>query len=85
MNTILNELSEYWQTVGPAGRCAVLFLFGCLLIVGYLFNWKWLDPSHKVSRNYFPGIRRTLILVAGILCIICSIVFYIFKDELHWS
>ncbi|MDR2764004.1 MAG: immunity 17 family protein [Tannerella sp.] len=66
------------------GPCAVLFLGGCLLILGFIFNWRWLYPSRHTVRNYSPGIRRTLVLITGIICIICSIVFYIFRANLYW-
>jgi hypothetical protein len=53
-----------------------LFLGGSLLVLGYIFNWKWVYP--KKARNFDPGIQRLLVLVSGILSIICSILFYIF-------
>jgi hypothetical protein len=79
-----SEISEYWQTLGPMGPCAVLFLGGCLLILGFIFNWRWLYPSRYTARNFSPGIRRVLVLVTGIICIICSIVFYIFRINVYW-
>lgn len=81
----MDSLAEFWRTLGPAGPCAVLFLIGCLLIVGFFCNWKWLYPSHRTVRNYHPGIRRVLVLVGGIVLIVCSIVFYIFRDSMYWK
>jgi hypothetical protein len=75
---------EFWKSLGPAGPCMVLFLGGCLLILGFIFNWKWLYPSHYTVRNYSPGIRRTLVLVTGIISIICSILFYVFRANVYW-
>ncbi|MDR2443808.1 MAG: immunity 17 family protein [Deltaproteobacteria bacterium] len=66
------------------GPCAVLFLGGCLLILGFIFNWRWLYPSRHAVRNFSPGIRRALVLVTGIICIICSILFYIFRANVYW-
>ncbi|MDR1640094.1 MAG: hypothetical protein LBC41_10835 [Clostridiales bacterium] len=76
------SVSELWQSLGPAGPCAVLFLGGCLLVLGFVFNWKWLYPSKKA--NYDPGIKRILVLVTGIICIICSVIFYVFRDKMLW-
>ncbi|MDR0648432.1 MAG: immunity 17 family protein [Synergistaceae bacterium] len=61
-----------------------MFLGGCLLISGFIFNWKWLYPSRRSVRNYDPGIRRLLVLVTGIILIICSVVFYVFRDLMYW-
>lgn len=68
----------------PFERCLLIFSVGCLLVLGYIFNWKWLYPSHHTVRNYNPGIRRILMLLGGILLMVCSIVFYIFRESMNW-
>lgn len=85
MESYFDKISETWKTLGPLGPCAVLFLGGCLLIAGFLFNWRWLYPSRHTVANYSPGLRRALVLITGIICIACSILFYIFRDTLYWN
>ena len=85
MNNIVDKLKDFWHSLGPLGPCIALFLFGCLMISGFLFNWKWLYPSRWTVRNYNPGIRRALLLIGGIVLIICSIIFYHFRDSLTWN
>jgi hypothetical protein len=84
MGSFSGKIWEFWTVPGPAIPCTVLFLGGCLFILGFAFNWKWLYPSRRSVRNYSPGIRRALVLITGILCIFCSILFYIFRDNLYW-
>ncbi|MDR2766901.1 MAG: immunity 17 family protein [Treponema sp.] len=83
IDNIVGKISGYWRALGPIGPCAVLFLGGCLLILGFIFNWRWLYPGRYTVRNFSPEIRRALVLVIGIICIICSIVFFIFRDKLY--
>jgi len=81
----MDSLVELWRSLGPLGPCAVLFFLGCLLITGFVLNWKWLYPSKKTVRNYNPGINRPLLLITGVLLLGCSIFFYMFRDLLHWQ
>jgi hypothetical protein len=85
MNSFLNDINGFWKSLGPIGPCAVLFLAGCLLIVGFIFNWSWLYPSRYPVGEFSRRVRRALVLIIGIICIICSIVFYIFRDKLYWN
>jgi len=78
-----NFLVEWWKSLGPVGPCAVLFLIGVILLLSLVFNWKWLYP--KKTHNYNATSRRILVLVAGILCIICSGLFYYYRDIMHWN
>ena len=69
----------------PFERCLAIFSLGCLLVLGYIFNWEWLYPSHHTVRNYHSGIRRPLVLISGVLLMLCSILFYIYRDSMIWQ
>lgn len=85
INDNLNQLKEIWGSLGPIGPCVVLFLGGVILISGLIFNWNWLFPSHTHARNYYAGAPRMLVLVTGIILILCSVIFYVYRDVVHWQ
>jgi hypothetical protein len=78
-------IHELWVSSGALGPCLVLFAGGVLLIAGVFFNWRWLYPSRSVASNHDAAIRRGLTFITGVSLIICSVVFYIFKDRLYWG
>jgi hypothetical protein len=84
METLMNKISEYWGALGPVAPCVVLFLGGWVLILGFLFDWQWLYPGHYTVRWLPPRILRVMVLLIGIICIACSVVFYVFREELYW-
>jgi hypothetical protein len=81
---MLDRIIRGWKSLGPLGPCAALFLGGCLFITGFVFDWKWLYPSRYPMRNYSPRIRRAIVLATGVILIVCSFVFYIYRDILYW-
>ncbi|MDR3258573.1 MAG: immunity 17 family protein [Fusobacteriaceae bacterium] len=81
----IDNLKEILNSFGPIKNCVVLFIFGVILICGYIFNWKWLYPSRRTVINYNPGIRRILVLITGIILIVCSIIFFIYRNKLNWN
>ena len=85
MNTIVDSLKNFWNSLGPLGPCIALFLTGCLMILGFIFNWRWLYPGDWMVRDLSPSKRRALLLIGGIIVIICSIIFYVFRNSLTWN
>lgn len=72
--SFIKRLEEFWYSLGMLGPCLVMFFLGALILLGFIFGWEWLAPKKQI--NYSPGIRRPLTLVAGILLIVASLVFY---------
>ncbi len=80
----MDKLIDAWRALGPVGPCALLFLAGLLLVAGYFFKWQWLYPRDRA--NYKTGkVRRGMTVMCGFVLIVCGIVFYIFRDSMHWQ
>lgn len=52
-------------------RCALLMLVGVVIILGFIFKWKWIYSENNSKA------RNIAILLTGILFAACSIFFYI--------
>jgi hypothetical protein len=76
---------EAWDALGPLGPCLVLFLGGCVLTAGFFFNWTWLSPGKSPTRNLDSTRQRRFMLLTGILLIVCSVVFFTFRDRMYWN
>ncbi len=58
------------ENLGTLERCAVLMLVGVVIILGFFLKWKWIYSENNSKA------RNIAILLAGILFVICSVIFY---------
>lgn len=77
-------LKEFWHSLGPLGPCLLIFSMGLSMVLGFIFKWEWIYPSHALVRDYSTWVLRAFTLIGGIILMICSIIFYMFRDYYNW-
>ena len=77
-------VQEFWYALGPLGPCLIIFATGCLMVLGFIFKWEWIYPGHIYVRDCSSTTLRILTLLGGIVLMICSVIFYAFRDSYTW-